>query len=97
MAERGAYLLVADDNKVNRLLLSRSLEVLALEPVKRAFDWDDAEEMIINRAISAEKTRPRNRSAQLIGKRRLPSRDYQSTLKAGRAPPSSATPPLRSA
>ncbi|HRH88536.1 MAG TPA: adenylate/guanylate cyclase domain-containing protein [Rubrivivax sp.] len=28
MAERGAYLLVADDNKVNRLLLSRSLEQL---------------------------------------------------------------------
>ncbi|MEO7855354.1 MAG: response regulator, partial [Rubrivivax sp.] len=28
MAERGARLLVADDNKVNRLLLSRSLEVL---------------------------------------------------------------------
>jgi class 3 adenylate cyclase len=28
MAERGAHLLVADDNKVNRLLLSRSLELL---------------------------------------------------------------------
>jgi len=28
VAERGAYLLVADDNKVNRLLLSRSLEQL---------------------------------------------------------------------
>jgi class 3 adenylate cyclase len=28
MAERGAYLLVADDNKVNRLLLGRSLQVL---------------------------------------------------------------------
>jgi adenylate cyclase len=27
MAERGAYLLVADDNKVNRLLLSRSVEL----------------------------------------------------------------------
>ena len=28
MAERGARLLVADDNKVNRLLLSRNLELL---------------------------------------------------------------------
>ena len=27
MAERGARLLVADDNKVNRLLLTRSLEL----------------------------------------------------------------------
>ena len=51
MAERGARLLVADDNKVNRLLLARSLELqghrvasaengrVALEMLRaRAFD-----------------------------------------------------------
>ena len=52
MAERGARLLVADDNKVNRLLLSRSLEqqghrvalaqdgVMAMQMLRQALDSD---------------------------------------------------------
>ena len=45
MAERGAYLLVADDNKVNRLLLSRSLEQQG-HRVALALDGRQALEML---------------------------------------------------